>query len=303
MLNEGKWMTEEYKQWQPSGCMAKAYGAKDISECVGPSKIIYIGDSIMREQYYTITEYFGFTKPKQDALHVDQQVHSKEYDISIEMWWDPYLDTNRTIDLLLGKNETTPSILVMGSGIWYMRQKGADYLRGWKEAVDRIFDASLNHRIADRLLLSPVEIVQRDLLIPERVRTLTVEKTTIMNNYLRERESTLHSPVTPLVVPFVWNEIVTHSKNQTSDGLHFRTPVTNAQAQLALNYRCNEQLDKSDFPMDKTCCFTYPAPAWYQNTIFAFFLLFVPIGFCVLYASSSKYQISSHLEGPYWQRN
>lgn len=288
MLNEGKWMTEEYKEWQPSGCMAKKYGAKDISQCFGHSKVIYIGDSIMREQYYSMAEFLSIDKPKAEQLHEDQHVYSKEHDIEFQMWWDPYLNTSKTIELLEGKAEIKPSILIIGSGIWYMRRTGSDYLRGWKEAVDRVFDGAIHRSVADKILLSPVEIVQRDLLIPDRQITLTTDKITIMNNYLREREASLHQPVTPIVVPFVWNEIVTSSKNQTSDGLHFREPVTTAQAQLALNYRCNDQLDKSIFPIDHTCCFKYSPPVWYQNTIFLFFLIFVPIGFFVLHTSTGN---------------
>lgn len=285
MLNEGRWMTEEYKEWQPSGCMAKKYGSNDINKCIGHSKVIYIGDSIMREQYYSMAEFLNLQRPQVDQIHNDQHAYSKEYDIDFQMWWDPYLNTSKTIELLEGNSETKPSILILGSGVWYMRNTGTDYLRGWKEAVDRVFEGAIHHSIADKVLLSPVEIVQRDLLIPERLKTLTMDKITIMNNYLRERESSLQKPITPMVVPFVWNEIVTSSKNQTKDGLHFKEPVTKAQAQLALNYRCNEQLDKSTFPIDNTCCYRYSTPLWYQNVIFLYFLVFVPIGFCVLHAS------------------
>ncbi|KAI7890174.1 10 TM acyl transferase domain found in Cas1p-domain-containing protein [Mucor mucedo] len=295
MLNEGRWMTEEYKDWQPSGCMAKKYGSKDISQCIGHSKVIYIGDSIMREQYYSMAEFLNLKRPKADQIHNDQHAYSKEHDIDFQMWWDPYLNTSKTIDLLEGKSEIKPTILIMGSGVWYMRRTGSDYLRGWKEAVDRVFDGVLQHSIADKILLSPVEIVERDLLIPERVATLTPDKISIMNNYLRERESLLRHPITPLVVPFVWNEIVTSSKNQTKDGLHFKEPVTKAQAQLALNYRCNNQLDKSTFPIDTTCCYTYTSPAWYQNVIFLFFLAFVPIGFFVLHTTGRFNQYASYV--------
>ncbi|KAL7308283.1 hypothetical protein PS15m_012151 [Mucor circinelloides] len=290
MLNEGKWMTEEYQQWQPSGCMSLTYGKKEINECLGHKRIVYIGDSIMREQYYAMTHFLKKPASKmRDAIHEDQSFYSKEQDITIEIWWDPYLNTTKTLDLLQGKVQgQKPSLLIMGSGVWYMRRTGNEYLHLWKTAVDRIFDAALNGRIADKIMLSPVEIVEYPLLIPERKATLKFDKITIMNNYLRERISLLHRPVTPMVVPFVWNEIVTSSKNQTKDGLHFMEPVTKAQAQLALNYRCNsEHVKTPSFPIDTTCCYNYPTPIWYQTVIFAFFLCFVPLGFYVFYASNN----------------
>ncbi|CEP09070.1 hypothetical protein [Parasitella parasitica] len=289
MLNEGAWMTDEYKQWQPSGCMSRTYTKTEISECLTHKKIVYIGDSIMREQYYAMTHFFK--KPAstpQDALHQDQSFYSEEHDITVEMWWDPYLNTTKTIDLLNGNTqEQKPSLLIMGSGVWYMRRTANAYLHLWKTAVDRVFDAALNYHVADKIMLSPVEIVEYPLLIPERKATLKLDKITLMNNYLRERITLLYRPVTPMVVPFVWNEIVTSSRNQTKDGLHFMEPVTKAQAQLALNYRCNENLKTPSFPIDTTCCYRYPVPAWYQNSIFAFFLCFVPLGFSIFYASRS----------------
>ncbi|KAI9477725.1 MAG: 10 TM acyl transferase domain found in Cas1p-domain-containing protein [Benjaminiella poitrasii] len=290
MLNEGRWMTKEYKQWQPSGCMSRTYGKSEMKNCLGNKHIVYIGDSIMREQYYAMTTILHLKKPIQDAIHHDQIAYSKSENITIEMWWDPYLNASKTINLLQGKAPEKPGLLIMGSGVWYMRRLGTNYLSGWKTAIDRVFDGIKQHKIADKVMLSPVEIVEYDLLIPQRKETLTFDKIAIMNNYLRERESSLHNPVTPLAVPFVWNEIVTSSRNQTVDGLHFKEPVTKAQGQLALNYYCNTHPNvKSDsFPIDTTCCYSYPAPAWYQSSIFSFFLCFIPIGVFLLYISSGR---------------
>ena len=272
MLQEGKWMTDEYKQWQPSGCMAKTYRANDIAQCLEKTHVIYIGDSIMREQYYAMSGLLNIPKPERDAIHIDQKIHYTKKDITVEIWWDPYLNTTRTIDLLAGKSTIKPSLLVIGSGIWYMRRTGSNYLQLWKEAVDRVFDGAIHHSVADRIMLSPVEIVERDKLIPIRNQTLTEPKIHIMNNYLREKESSLHTLVTPLVVPFVWNEIVTSSTNQTVDGLHFKTPVTTAQTQLNLNYRCNQQIVKPSFPKRNHLLFCLPFTK--MVSVYLVFLLF-----------------------------
>ncbi|KAI8368788.1 10 TM acyl transferase domain found in Cas1p-domain-containing protein [Blakeslea trispora] len=280
MLNEGKWLTEEYKQWQPNGCMAKTYRKEDIGSCLGHSRIVYIGDSIMREQYYAMTSFLRPHHKAGTAVHEDQKEHYANYNLTIEMWWDPYLNSSKTVDLLEAKQQTSrPSLLVIGSGIWYMRRLGPNYFPLWKQAVDKIFDGALHHTIADRIMVSPVETVEYDLMIPERKATLTSDKITLMNNYLRDREANLDQPTTPLVVPFVWNKIVASSKNQTKDGLHFKEPVTRAEAQLALNYRCNNDpsVKKDTYPVNSTCCYSYASPLWYQNTILIFFLCFIPL--------------------------
>jgi hypothetical protein len=297
MLNKGKWVSKSDEKWEPSGCMAKAYRDKDIKSCLEKTRILYIGDSIMREQFYSMTK-LSMPIKQQMNVHIDQKFVSKDKKLTVEMWWDPYLNETKTLDFLSGKmKDDRPSLLMIGSGVWHMRRLDNDYLEEWKMATDRVFNAAQNHHIADKMLLSPVEVVTHELLTPERKETITFDKITITNNYLRERERNLPLLKTPLRIPFVWNEMVTSSTKQTKDGLHFLSKVTTAQAQIALNYRCNEQLDKS-FPVVNTCCSTYMEPQWYQKVIFFYFLCFVPLGFYVLQASSGKLQ-----PGFYWFKN
>jgi hypothetical protein len=252
MLNEGHWETSKYDRWQSSGCKNKMYKKNDLYECLNNKTVIYVGDSIMREQYYAMTQFFRPGRPSQEAIHADQQVIIQEHNITIEMWWDPFLNTNRTLRLLQGQ-EPGPTLLIMDTGVWYMKDFGSRYLQEWKKTVDRVFDGVQQYAIADKVMLSPVEVVEYDRLSPSRKQSMTYDKIQLMNKYLRERESTLEDPVTPLAIPFVWNEIITSSKNQTLDGLHFQPPVTKAQAQLALNYLCNEQLQEKT-PLGLTCC-------------------------------------------------
>lgn len=292
MLNEGKWQNNQYKQWEPSGCMPQVYGKKEIDACVGDSRIIYIGDSIMREQYYAMGEFLGYPRSKEDAIHNDQQAYIKQQNITIDMWWDPYLNSTRTLNLLKGQvpqKEQKPTLVIMGCGIWYMRRTGTNYLELWKEAMDRIIDGASNYHIADKLMLAPVEVVEYDTMSKVRQKILTHDKITLMNNYLRERETHLVRTRTPLAVPFAWNEMVTSSKNQTLDGLHFMSPVTSAQAQLALNYRCNNDpsVKTTTFPYDTTCCYTYPSAAWYQTTLFLSVFAFVPLAILVSFVLPS----------------
>ncbi|CAO3671958.1 unnamed protein product [Rhizopus stolonifer] len=239
MLKEGKWETNEYKQWR-SLCETKKYKGKYLHGCLRNKSIIYVGDSIMREQYYAMIQLFRPGRPSQEAIHQDQKVFIKKHNVTIEMWWDPFLNSNRTLQMLQGNAQERPALLILDTGIWYMKDFGNRYLQEWKVTADRVFDGVKKHTIADKVLLSPVEAVEYDLLSPSRKKTMTYDKITLMNNYLRERESTLEDSATPLAVPFVWNQMAASTQNQTLDGLHFKPPVTNAQAQIALNYLCND---------------------------------------------------------------
>ncbi|CEJ02756.1 hypothetical protein RMCBS344292_16751 [Rhizopus microsporus] len=266
MLNQGRWESDDYTLWKPAECKVKSYTTEELYSCLSNSRIIYIGDSIMREQYYAMAEMFRPGRPEQDAIHADQAVYLEEHNVTIEMWWDPFLNTNRTLDVLQGKQKLQHTLLILDTGVWYMKDYSTNYLREWKKAVDRVFDAVQNHQIADKVMLSPVEVLEYDRLSEERRKVMTPGKVKVMNNYLRERERMLEDTVTPLAIPFVWNEISASSKNKTLDGLHFQPPVTTTQARIALNYYCNNKLPLK-FSTEATCCHHSSYPVWYLAAV------------------------------------
>ncbi|KAI9310282.1 10 TM acyl transferase domain found in Cas1p-domain-containing protein [Dichotomocladium elegans] len=281
MLNDGWWLEQPYTKWQPSGCMPHSYTAQEVSNCLNHSRVLYVGDSIMREQFYSMTRHVRPLEPK-GSLHIDRKYEAPEYGMTFEFWWDPFINSTRTQTMLNGSDpDNRPSLLVIGAGIWYMRHLNDRYFDEWRKAVDRVMDAvEKSPFVADAVMLSPVEIPQFNLLNAVRKSKFNMEKINRMNNYIRDKEPTL-SPKTSFVIPFAWNAICSSTVNQTHDGLHYLPPVTTVQASLALNYRCNDLLPKS-FPMADTCCMNYPTPAWYQNMLFVYFLIWIPIGFYVL---------------------
>ncbi|ORZ25260.1 10 TM acyl transferase domain found in Cas1p-domain-containing protein [Absidia repens] len=268
--------------------MMHTYKADEMATCLNHSRILYIGDSIMREQFYSmnrLTHSINTNGP----LHIDRKYVDKKHGLTYEFWWDPYINQTRTIELLNGNTTTTsagppPSLLVIGSGIWYENMLPDDtYLDEWKTAVDRVFDVVEKNTeavIADTVMLSPVEIPQVNRLNADRQRLITLDKTTIMNNYLHQRYDTLanHHPTSAFAVGFAWNAIAASTENITLDGLHYLSPVTTPQAQIALNFRCNQQLPKH-YPITTTCCIHYPSPRWYQSIFFILFLVWVPLGY------------------------
>ncbi|KAL0084043.1 10 TM acyl transferase domain found in Cas1p-domain-containing protein [Phycomyces blakesleeanus] len=286
MFNKGWWTDDTFQKWQPAGCMSHEYTPKEISTCLNHSRVLYIGDSIMREQYYSMAKLSRDFKIT-GSLHIDRHMVFEELGMVYDFWWDPYLNSTRTIELLEGKSkEQKPSLLVMGSGTWHMRRLKKNYFKVWKPTMERVFKAVEKHRIADTVLLSPVETPKYDLLWPPRFKTITAPKISQMNAYLKKREAELKTKV-PFKITYVWNEIASTSNNATIDGLHFLQPVTKAQGLLALNFRCNQELPKT-FPMDTTCCYTYPSPQWFQTVWFLVPLVWVP--FCFLVANYEKRQ-------------
>ena len=288
LLNKGWWIDDEYKRWQPASFMMHTYNTKEISSCLGHSRIVYVGDSIVRQQFFAALNLVKSGIPIEGENHTNRKFVFTEENLTMEFWWDPYLNATTTQDILQGNAHTTrPSLLFVGGGAWHMRYLKDDYYETWKTGIDTVLESvKKNAYVADALVLSPVEIPKYDLLTKERAETMTMEKIEKMNDYLQSRERELNGKTkTPFAIPFVWNEF-SRAADVTEDGLHFNPVISTLETQIALNYRCNDQLNKK-FPMNTTCCYTYPTPTWYQGIIFLLFLVFTPVGL-FLYTSGKK---------------
>ncbi|KAI8359828.1 10 TM acyl transferase domain found in Cas1p-domain-containing protein [Blakeslea trispora] len=281
LLNEGWWADKTMKNWQPASCMLHSYKAPEIQHCLSHARVVYAGDSIARQQFFAAVQLMRPNMDVSGEAHVNRKFVIDG--VTMEFWWDPYLNETQS---LFGNHER-PSLLVLGTGAWQMHYLGDNYFGEWKKSIDGVFGAmASSSALADAVLLSPVEWPDYDRLNQNRSTTMTTEKISKMNQYLKEKESQIES-VTPFAVPFVWNKVSTDTPlDATEDGLHFNSAVTTAQAQIALNYRCNNQLDKK-FPMSSTCCYDYPSPRWYQMFFMGLFLIWTPVGFLIKNSSAA----------------
>ncbi|KAI7870335.1 10 TM acyl transferase domain found in Cas1p-domain-containing protein [Spinellus fusiger] len=287
MLQDGWWLDDTMSSWQPAGCMLHNYKVSEMSTCLGHSRVLYIGDSTMREQFLSMVQLVKKDINIQGVKHEDRLFEFKKERLTFEFWWDPYLNSTRTLDLLQARLLKRPSILIMGAGSWHMKNLEEDYFEEWRKSVDQVFNSVQGARsIAESVIMSPVEIPQYEKLSPERHNTITVAKIESMNRYLKEKNSALE-PKTPFALPFVWNKITAGINNGTQDGLHYISALTKVQAQLGLNFRCNDQLPKT-YPMASTCCYHYPKPKWYQSVFFLFFLIWVPLGIYLISSGVMK---------------
>ncbi|RGB39492.1 10 TM acyl transferase domain found in Cas1p-domain-containing protein [Rhizophagus diaphanus] len=285
LLNDGSFLdSTEHRNWQPSSCMMKKYDTQSATSCLKNRRILFIGDSTIRALFYSLIKKIEPTinttsQPKHSDLHFTFN------EITFDFRWDPYLNSNST-DILLGKSHERsrglfgkkPSILVMGSGLWYLRHRGSGGINGWKKNIDKIFDVIASSpkayfSIADAIFFAPVEYLVHEKLSPTRAITMSDEDIYKMNEYLKvkQKEKDL------LDVPFVFNKIIEEAREETEDGLHYSDEIINIQADILLNYRCNDLLPKKA-PMSNTCCNRYPQMKWAQFSIFVVFLVLIPIG-------------------------
>lgn len=280
LLNRGSWLDKEKFTWQPDGCMLHDYRPRDVQNCIGPKQIVFIGDSTTRVLFYQtahmLDSKFPTGPPNDNRKHVDVNL-TTSYGADVSFIWDPYLNSSQIHQLSSGDHAATsrPALLVIGSGLWYLRYANASGgLRAWETNMERILNniTMSKSRIADSVVFLPVEQVVGTKLSRERAATMRSSDIDAMNSDLLHRinppaglmASESSRPRIPVAFPQVFNRMLDGS--MTEDGLHFNANTVRAQASILLNMRCNNFLPKS-FPLSKTCCFQYPSPSFIHTIV------------------------------------
>ncbi|EJU01081.1 Cas1p-domain-containing protein [Dacryopinax primogenitus] len=287
LVTKGRWLDSGFKNWQPEGCMLNTYIPATLSPCLKNRRVVFLGDSTVRQLFFTFAHLadplLPSTHPSDGGKHTDYSLVSSAMSLSVEFVWDPYLNSSRTKEVLTTPSRgKPPALLVLGSGLWYLRNPTSGGLPAWEKMLDNTF--SLLHSaqgVADELFFLPVETPVYSKLNPERRRTIRPSDVAAMNSDLRQRVRAPSSwtwssrsgapelkeehgdlPAGEVVLPQVFNDMLDPA--QTEDGLHFAQQVLVTQIQVLLNRRCNRLL-KQKFPWDRTCCRPYPLPGFVQG--------------------------------------
>jgi hypothetical protein len=278
--------------------MLHSYAVKDGAHCLRSREVVFLGDSVTRKLFYQFAHILdpGLpTAPSDDKKHQDHELTSAN-GTRVSFFWDPFLNgtyLNTALKDSHRGNTNPPALLVLGSGLWYLRHaRTSGGIPAWEANVDYIFSgiSKSRHPIADTIVMLPVEQVVAAKLSPERASSMHPSDIDAMNSDLFHR---IHPPVTPLgsilsnpqrvsaYLPLVFNKMLDPSN--TEDGVHYSDSLVKTQASILLNLRCNEVLPKR-FPYSKTCCNSYPTPNVAHAIILAVIVLSVP---ALCYFSSS----------------
>src|SRR4051794_34666072 len=100
--------------------MMHKYNDTDTSSCLSNSVVLFVGDSVVRTQFYSLVKKIN---PKISTIgekHSD--IHLTMNGISFDFLWDPFLNSTTTTQKLNGKlGGQKPGIILLGSGLWYLR--------------------------------------------------------------------------------------------------------------------------------------------------------------------------------------
>ncbi|GAA5875890.1 hypothetical protein JCM8547_001695 [Rhodosporidiobolus lusitaniae] len=286
LLNEGRWLDDQHTSWQPNGCMLHPYSPKQVGQCLEGRHVVFVGDSTVRQVFYATVKHVDKNVDTVAEKHSDRTLTAGG--IQFTFLWDPFLNGTRTAQLLDGTfgsktGSGTPTLAVLGSGIWYLRHPNSGGINTWDRRIDNLFAAVQPDYppIADQVILLPVENAIESRLSPERAATVHNEDIAKMNalldEKLSERAHGSNALVPSLAVPRSLNKIVDGLEGETLDGLHFSDQISKVQASILLNLRCNDVLPKK-YPFDKTCCFQYPSPNWVQVVLLVILVSWAPLG-------------------------
>ncbi|CAL1695222.1 unnamed protein product [Somion occarium] len=294
LLTKGRWLDHAFKNWQPEGCMMYNYQPKDVETCINTKPIVFIGDSVTRQLFFQTAHVVDSTLPSappdDEHKHSDHLLTAKS-GIQLSFHWDPFLntsDTQKYIHPNVYQAGERPALLVVGSGLWYLRYPDSGGLPAWELKIESTLDALSDpaNRPADTVAFLPVEDVIPSKLSKDRAESMRSSDIDAMNSDLlhRIRPPHINDPFaffapasqreSPIALPLVFNSMLDPS--QTDDGLHFSDTVVKMQANVLLNLRCNDVLPKT-FPIDKTCCRSYPWPSPIHLLVLAAVILWGPV--------------------------
>ncbi|RXK40330.1 O-acetyltransferase [Tremella mesenterica] len=194
LLNTGRWLDPgTYTNWQPEGCFQPPLPSTTLLTCLstrtqntprpilfGASllggmytsndvpaqrQVLFIGDSSVRLLYFSTVRLLdqGIGNVPQgweteSEKHTDRRIvlPNTEGAVEMEFWWDPYLNSTRTRHWVSGGTTTPSSLLVLGSGLWYLRNPSSGGLAQWGSMVHDTFEHLKNHQGSPQTaLLSP----------------------------------------------------------------------------------------------------------------------------------------------------
>ncbi|KAF7799275.1 hypothetical protein EIP86_010507 [Pleurotus ostreatoroseus] len=281
------------------------YQSKDVSSCLSAKHVVFIGDSVTRQLYFQFAHSMDgklpSTPPDDEHKHMDYS-HKSAQNVQLSFHWDPFLNTSTARSYIhrspAAGRQDRPALLVLGSGLWYLRYKDSGGLSAWEAMMEATVDALTQNQqeVADVVAILPVEDVVPSKLSPDRAASMHSSDIDAMNSDLshRVRPATLNDPFSftssggsnppSLAFPSVFNTMLNPS--QTDDGLHFSDAVVQMQARILMNLRCNDVLPKV-FPHDKTCCRSYPWPSLIHWLVLSATLFYGPISWFLLRRSGT----------------
>lgn len=287
LQTDGKWIdsdespesSDQYRHWQPPGCLLHKYNAKETESCLQCKKLLFIGDSTIRQVYWATARRLDRRKATEMDLLAEKHTNLtfEQGRTTIQFLWDPFLNSTALMSELEHHklydepaNSTQTAAMLLGTGLWQAKDLGLVFLDAFKQSIFAVAPSlTYNARGKNGMLLppsarrgsqplvvfAPVPVPIQSQLDPMRAAKLTPQRIQAMNDYLRDAVARLNIEV-------LWSfSLMTreHPSAYEEDGYHVTEAVADRQADIFLNMLCNSQPSFQHYPFDKTCCNIQPA--------------------------------------------
>lgn len=248
--------------------MSHSYAPTDASHCLTSRHVIFTGDLATKSLFIQFAKLVDptYNIPHQNTTAREDLIIFPRSAAQLSFFWDPYLNSTRTrsfisikvgnrspLDRFSYRNLRRPALLVLGSGVQHARHAGS--ISVWEANLQSTLESFAASAVppSDQTVILPVE----DARTIEGVRAADVDA---MNSdlYHRLRATAPHS-LSPHAIIFPSNFKDMYSPSSGSENIS--DVALEAQANLLLNIRCNNRLDRST---PTTCCRKYPSPMWLQ---------------------------------------
>lgn len=278
--------------------MLYTYHAADIVSCLKDRKILFVGDSTVRQIFWALASKLDPRKAEDQGAGGTQHSNLEfmEGRVSLQFIWDPFMNTSETLGLLArqkglrfgdsvnGMSPQPPALTVLGGGLWYAKLLDLeDATRQYESAIyaalARLKDRSRHwedntsvHPRDDLVAIAPVQnVLFSNLKLDKRITFAKVDR---MNDLLHDVALRTQSPVVWSLNQLSWQT----EEGYIWDGIHNSANIVERKADILLNLRCNSKhMQRAIYPKNRTCCAIYPTPNWVQKVYVKLGLLLLPL--------------------------
>lgn len=334
LLSDGAWAPhagqrdpeQDFAKWEPHNCRMVEYSRGQFHDCLGGRRVVFAGDSTMRQVYWAAASRLDHMKAHVALLDVvvDDSKHDNLFfeaeGVKLEFIWDPWLNSSHLHSELLkfraqetfadfgavkSKDDESAGLVILGSpGLWAARHGGDDYFGLFKRGIDSVrihFGSNLqdslvaptkdfrrnNDLAPNQILLAPVQEPWYKSLSADRAQTIQPEKVDKMNAYLAR-----WSPEEQSHILWAYNTMTEGEESAYEiNGIHILDRIAERKIDVALNARCNSAMGHQ-IPQQATCCVRYPKPIMLQQAVYlAAALLAIVLG--IRYGTNTLFALRS----------
>jgi len=334
LLNKGEWLDpgprwssrNPFQQWQPPGCLLHEYKKNDIQECFGRQRVVFIGDSTIRQIFWAVAKKMDLERAEGeitellDTVQKHTDIKFTSAGVTVQFIWDPWLNsTGLEAELRRfradprlekdSKNEESAGLILLGApGLWNARHGQENFFKDFRESIDHVIpymdharpELGMPHQLSrpfpvrqtspNLLLLAPVQVPRYQSLSPSRAETITPEKIDQMNDFLQQVSAHSYADVVWSYSLMTWAGRGEYEES----GLHVIENVAHRKADVLLNLRCNANAASKGYPFDRTCCSNYTQLGGTQWMILLGGLIFLP-GFLLIRRKHATHKIGRFL--------